>query len=46
MTLYDTNPGALRALVEAYDSPYVRQSLDVGHAFVKHSYGGGPTPDV
>ncbi|MBV7328275.1 sugar phosphate isomerase/epimerase [Chloroflexi bacterium TSY] len=44
--IYDTNPAALRALVEAYDSPYVRRSLDVGHAFVKHAYGGGPTPDL
>ena len=41
----DKHPELLTELVKSFDSPYVRQSLDVGHAFVNHHYEGGPPPD-
>ena len=43
--IQDTNPGPLLALVRSFDSPYVRMSLDTGHAMITHCNGGGPPPD-
>jgi sugar phosphate isomerase/epimerase len=42
--IFDTNNQPLLALVRSFDSPFVRMSLDVGHAFIAHQ-AGGPTPD-
>ena len=40
----DLSPAPVRALVHAVASPWVRQSLDTGHAFITHRLGG-PPPD-
>lgn len=42
--ILDTNPAPVRALIESFDSPWLRQSLDTGHAFITHQRGG-PPPD-
>ena len=42
--IYDRNAGYLTDLVRAFESPYVRQSLDCGHAQVNYQMGG-PPPD-
>jgi len=42
--IFDTNPVLLVELVRAFDSQYVRASLDTGHAFINQRVGG-PTPD-
>lgn len=42
--IYDKHSAPLLALIRSFNSPYVRQSIDVGHAFIKH-LEGGPTPD-
>ncbi len=44
-TIYDTRPELLLGLVRHYSSPFLRMSLDTGHAYVMHRWGGGPTPD-
>ena len=38
----DLNPGPLDALVRAFASPWVRRSLDTGHANLMRSRGGPP----
>lgn len=43
-TIYDCHPAPLLALVQSFESPYVRLSLDTGHAFLTHQRGG-PPPD-
>lgn len=42
--IYDTNPHLLVDLVSEIDSPWLRLSVDVGHAFLT-SQIGGPPPD-
>lgn len=42
--IHDRNARHLSDLVRAFESPYVRQSLDCGHAQVNHMLGG-PPPD-
>lgn len=42
--IQDTNPAPLLNLVRAFNTEYVRMSLDTGHAFITHRIGG-PTPD-
>lgn len=42
--IFDSNNAPLLALVRSFNSPQVRMSLDVGHAFINHQ-AGGPTPD-
>jgi sugar phosphate isomerase/epimerase len=42
--IYDTNPELLLELVASFHSPWVRMSLDVGHAFITQQIGG-PPPD-
>ncbi|GAB4528171.1 MAG: sugar phosphate isomerase/epimerase [Anaerolineae bacterium] len=42
--IFDRIPALMRALVVALDSPYVRMSLDTGHAYVSYKEGGAP-PD-
>lgn len=42
--IFDTNTLPLLTLIRSFNSPYVRMSLDTGHAFIKHQIGG-PTPD-
>jgi sugar phosphate isomerase/epimerase len=44
-TIHDTHPGPLLALIRSFNSPFVRMSLDTGHAFIKHLVGG-PPPDL
>lgn len=41
---FDRSPRLLTDLVRAFGSPYVRQSLDCGHAHVNHVQGA-PPPD-
>jgi sugar phosphate isomerase/epimerase len=42
--IFDTNPTPLLDLVRSFASPYVRASLDVGHATITQRIGG-PPPD-
>lgn len=42
--IFDKSPRMLTELVDSFNSDYVRQSLDVGHAYIKH-YEGAPPPD-
>jgi len=42
--IYDTNPQPLIDLVSSFHSPFVRLSLDVGHAFLTQQVGG-PSPE-
>lgn len=42
--ILDTNPAPVRALIQSFGSPWLRQSLDTGHAFITHQRGG-PPPD-
>jgi sugar phosphate isomerase/epimerase len=42
--IFDINSAPLLALVRSFESPFVRMSLDTGHAFITHRRGG-PTPD-
>ena len=42
--LYDRNPYRLLAMVESFESEYVRLSLDTGHAFIASRLGGA-SPD-
>lgn len=42
--IYDSNPEPLLDLVASFHSPWVRMSLDIGHAFITHQIGG-PPPD-
>src|SRR5262249_20604687 len=42
--IFDTNSAPLLALVRSFNSPFVRMSLDTGHAFITHRIGG-PAPD-
>ena len=41
---YDTAITPLLSLVQSFNSPFVRLSLDTGHALIMHQYGG-PMPD-
>lgn len=42
--IFDTHNAPLLALVRSFNSPFVRMSLDTGHALITHRIGG-PTPD-
>jgi sugar phosphate isomerase/epimerase len=42
--IFDTNPVLILDLLHAFDSDYVRASIDTGHAFINQRVGG-PTPD-
>jgi sugar phosphate isomerase/epimerase len=44
-TIFDAHPTPLLDLVQSFESPVVRFSLDVGHAFITHQRGG-PSPDA
>lgn len=41
---YDTATAPLLALIRSFDSPWLRLSIDVGHAFLMQR-AGGPPPD-
>jgi len=42
--IHDKNPDKLLALVQSFESDFVKLSLDIGHAMLMHRYGG-PSPD-
>ncbi|MEL6407611.1 MAG: sugar phosphate isomerase/epimerase [Chloroflexota bacterium] len=42
--IFDKRPTLLTDLVKSFDSECVRQSLDVGHAYINH-FEGAPPPD-
>lgn len=42
--IYDLNPAPLLALMESFDSEFLRMSIDVGHAALTQQRGG-PSPD-
>lgn len=42
--IFDTNPVLIVDLLRAFNSEYVRASIDTGHAFINQRVGG-PTPD-
>lgn len=44
-TIFDTDPALWMRLVQSFDSPYLRASVDVGHVFVSHKLLGAPPPD-
>lgn len=39
-TILDQHPGHLRTFITAFESPYVRQSIDVGHVRITQGRGG------
>lgn len=43
--IFDRNPLPLRALIERFDSPYLKRSIDTGHAAITERCGGGPSPE-
>ena len=43
--IFDRSPLPLRALIERFDSPYLRRSIDTGHAAITERCGGGPSPE-
>lgn len=43
--IQDLNPALWIELIRSFNSEYVRASIDVGHAFIMHQYGGAP-PDA
>lgn len=43
--IWDAYPFMLTDLVKSFESDYVRQSLDTGHAFIRHTEVGAPPPD-
>jgi sugar phosphate isomerase/epimerase len=43
-TIFDLNVRPLLALVDSFDSPNVRLSVDIGHTYITH-LRGGPAPD-
>lgn len=45
-TIFDLNPAPLLALIRSFKSDHVRLSIDTGHAFITHTQGGGPPPDL
>jgi sugar phosphate isomerase/epimerase len=44
--IFDRHPIALVDFVRTFDSEFVRMSVDVGHAFINHTWQGAPPPDV
>jgi sugar phosphate isomerase/epimerase len=44
-TIWDRDPRLLTELVASFASPFVRQSVDVGHAYIIHREVGAPPPD-
>lgn len=44
-TIKDIHTGPLLALIRSFDSPFVRLSIDTGHAYIGHRQGGA-TPDT
>ncbi len=42
--IQDKRSGPLLDLIRSFNSPFVRSSIDVGHAFLMHTVGGEP-PD-
>ncbi len=43
--IFDRNPAPLRALLERIDSPYLKRSIDTGHAAITERCGNGPSPE-
>ncbi len=43
--IFDRNPLPLRALVERFNSPYLKRSIDTGHAAITERCGNGPSPE-
>lgn len=41
----DKNPAMLLALVNSFESEFVKMSLDIGHALLMQTLGNGPAPD-
>jgi sugar phosphate isomerase/epimerase len=44
--IFDRHPLVLVDFVRAFESPFVKLSVDVGHAFINHTWQGAPPPDV
>lgn len=44
-TIYDRDPAVWMALIESFNSPAVRASVDVGHVFINHLLNDAPPPD-
>jgi sugar phosphate isomerase/epimerase len=43
--IFDTSPALWLDLIRSFNSPHVRASIDVGHAYIMHKMGGAP-PDA
>lgn len=43
--IFDRSPLPLRALIERFDSPYLKRSIDTGHAAITERCGSGPSPE-
>lgn len=44
-TIWDYDPTVWLGLVQSFNSPAVRASIDVGHVFVMHKQNSAPPPD-
>ncbi len=43
--IFDRNPAPLRALLEKINSPYLKRSIDTGHAAITERESNGPSPE-
>jgi sugar phosphate isomerase/epimerase len=43
--IFDRHPLVLVDFVRSFESEFVRMSVDVGHAFINHTWQGAPPPD-
>jgi len=44
--IFDRHPLVLVDFVRSFQSEFVRMSVDVGHAFINHTWQGAPPPDI
>ncbi len=38
--IFDKNSGPLKTLISSFDHPFLKHSIDTGHAHISHTYGG------
>jgi len=43
--IFDRNPAPLRALIDSIDSPFLKRSIDTGHAQIAYKSANGASPE-
>lgn len=43
--IFDRHTAPLRALVDSFDSPFLKRSVDTGHAQISYKTAAGPSPE-